>query len=269
MKISKDTETIYLWTGCNSAKKIKRYCILPDFRLEQEIVEKQIYDMTMTSSGDLLFTCSYDTCLYRASNDGTRKLKSFAPLFPTAVHVNLEGEIYISLYEYVMNKRHSKIIILDSRDGKEIKHYENGHNKEWLVCVTRITDDSDSIYLVDALFENLEGRIVAISKKDGLLKWTFDGQVEKRYPFTPSDFVKTKVDSLVVADVRNNFIYLVGKKGTLFQMIDTTKIGLTLPCCIDIDENDLLWVAFTPTCKITKTTNIHVFRWDLIMSHDH
>ncbi|CAC5393136.1 unnamed protein product [Mytilus coruscus] len=262
MKISKNTETIYLWIGCNAAQKIEKYRILPDFKLEQEISDKKVYDMSTTISGDVLFTCSNDTCLYKAKKDGTRKLRSFAPLVPKAVYVNLKDEIHISLQEYGMNKRHSKIVTIDSKDSKEIKHYENGHNKEFFVCVTRITDDSDCLYLVDALSENLEGRIVAITKKDGLLKWAFDGHVERRFPFTPSDLVTTKVNSLVAADVRNNLIYILGNHGTLFQMIDTTKIGLMRPCCVDIDDSNLLWVAFTPTCKTAKTTDIHVFRYE-------
>ncbi|XP_071176304.1 uncharacterized protein [Mytilus edulis] len=225
--------------------------------------------MSITSSGDLLFTCSNDTCLYRTTKDGTSKLRSFAPLFPMAVNVNLEGEIHISLYEHGANKRHSRIVTIDSRDRKEITHYENGHNKECFVCVTRIADDSDSIYFVDALPETLEGRIVAISKTDGKLKWAFDGQLEKRYPFTPSDFVKTQADSFIVADIWNNLLYILGKNGAVFQMIDTTKIGLTRPCCVDIDDTDLLWVALLPTGKHSKTTNIHALRYDLILSHCH
>lgn len=107
IKISKNIEHIYLWIVCKAARKIEKYCNLPDLKLEQEINDQKVNDISIISSGDLIFTCSNDTCLYKATKDHTRKLMSFAPLVPMAICVNLEGQIHNSLQEYGINKRHS------------------------------------------------------------------------------------------------------------------------------------------------------------------
>lgn len=60
---------------------------------------------------------------------------SFAPLVPMAIYVNLEGQIHISLHEYGINKRHSKIITVDNELRKEINHYENRIGNEYFNCI--------------------------------------------------------------------------------------------------------------------------------------
>ncbi|CAC5393132.1 unnamed protein product [Mytilus coruscus] len=251
-----------IWLSSGYSFETRKYAIDTELKLLQKLHDKREYninDMAPTVNGDLLFTIiELDCNAYIATKDGIEQFRSFSPLFPRAVHVSTKGDIYVSLRDHgpifkMKDKGARKMVIVNFNDKIEIKRFGD---KKMLTDVTRIKSDKNNcVYLIDIIAKKLNGRIIAMSP-DGLTKWIYEGKIDTDNSFTPSDLVVTKVGKLIVSDM--HYLHIIDSKGGLIQKLSLKTIGLFNFLCIDIDDNDDLYIGCASDTKSPETSKLYV-----------
>ena len=61
---------------------------------------------------------------------------------------------------------------------------------------------------------------LVVVDKSGLLRFRYDGQISRRYPFTPTGQGMNNRSCIFVTDSRNNFIDVISKDGNFLYSID-------------------------------------------------
>ncbi|XP_071173372.1 uncharacterized protein [Mytilus edulis] len=257
-----------LWLSSGYSFETRKYAIHTDLQLLQKLQDKKeynIYDMAPTVNGDILSTIiELDCNMYIATKDGVEHFRSFSPLFPRAVHVSTKSEIYVSLRDNgpifkTNDKSARKIVIVNFNDKIEIKRL--GH-KKLLTDVTRIKSDKNNcVYLIDIISKKINGRIIAMSP-DGLTKWIYEGKTDTD-SFTPSDLVVTNLGKLIVSDVHNSLLHIIDSIGQFIQTFSLKTIGILNSLCIDIDNNDDLYIGCASDTKIPETSKLYVISFTM------
>ncbi|XP_052061001.1 uncharacterized protein LOC127701223 [Mytilus californianus] len=253
-----------IWLSSGYSFETRKYAIHTDLKLLQKVEDKReynIYDMAPTVNGDLLFTIiELDCYTYIATKDGIEQFRSFSPLFPRAVHISTKGVIYVSLRDNgpifkTNDKGARKIVIVNFNDKIEIKRFGD---KKMLTDVTRIKSDKNGcVYFIDLSSKKSDGRIIAMSP-DGLTKWIYEGKIDTDNSFTPTDLVVTKEGKLIVSDMHNFMLHIIDSKGEFIQKLSLKTIGILNSLCIDIDNNDDLYIGCASDKKSPETSKLYV-----------
>lgn len=230
----------------------------------QNFSDYQIFDMSLLSTQDLIFTMHNNkNDLYVVIGNVAKSFCSFAPLIPRAVHVSKNGPIYISTRDSATTFEKSdssirQIIKLDKDRNQDIV-FECTGTSNVITYITRIRDGCDCLYVVDVLSRNLNGRIVSIGK-DRTLKWIYNGERdESEYTFVPSDLEVTSSGNIVLCDMCNDALHILAKEGTILHYILLSKLGIYGPCCVEIIQNDKMYIGCRQEeTKDTKFSNLYL-----------
>ncbi|XP_076109323.1 uncharacterized protein LOC143078314 [Mytilus galloprovincialis] len=256
------------WLSSGYSFETRKYAIHTDLQLLQKVQDKKEYninDMAPTVNGDLLFTIiELDCNMYRSTKDGIEHFHSFSPLFPRAVHVSTKGDIYISLRDQgpifkTNDKGARKMAIINFNDRIEIKRFGD---KKMLTDVTRIKSDNNNyVYLIDIISKKINGRIIAMSP-DGLTKWIYEGKTDTD-SFTPSDLVVTNLGKLIVSDMHNSLLHMIDSTGEFIQKFSLITMGILDSLCIDIHNNDNLYIGCASDTKTPDTSKLYVISFTM------
>lgn len=214
----------------------------------QNFKDCQISDMSFLSSDELLFTSHTNSCdLYVANENAIKTMCSFAPLIPRAVHVTKSGLIYISTRDIgtIYEKSDSSIRQIVTLDKERKQHivFECTGTSDFVTTITRIKDGPDCLYFIDAYSFELQGRIISIGK-DKTLKWIYDGKITtNKNVFVPSDLEVTGTGKIVVCDMHNHSLHILGKDGNILHHVLLDKLGIYLPCCLEIIQEDKMYIG--------------------------
>ncbi|VDI06164.1 Hypothetical predicted protein [Mytilus galloprovincialis] len=211
------------------------------------------------SDATLIFTTSANTNdldehnLYVVTENEIKILCSFKPNIPRAVYVSKIGLTYISTRDSgsIYEKKESSIrqIVTLDKDGKQDKVFECTGTSDFCTNIKRIRDRLDCLYVIDAYKPYLEGRIMSLGKNKAL-KWIYDGGLAtNKHSFVPSDLEVTSVGKIVVCDMFNHALRILGKDGYIIHHILLEELGIYLPCCLDIIQNDKIYIG----CRQEKT----------------
>ncbi|CAC5389730.1 unnamed protein product [Mytilus coruscus] len=263
LKVNKENE---LWISNPTTKELRRIRMNHSCTVStlQNFKDRPISDMSLLSAKDLIFTTHKTSCdLYVVTENEIKIVCSFKPLIPLAVHVTKSGLIYIStrdsgsIYDKI-DSSIRKIVTLD-KDKKQDIIFECIGTSNSFTNITRIRDDPDCLYVIDALKPKLEGRIISLGK-DKTLKWIYDGDVTtNKCSFVPSDLEVTNTGKIVVCDLYNHALHILGKDGNILHHILLFKLGIYLPCCLKIIQNDKMYIGCVQEkTTVTKNSNFYL-----------
>ncbi|CAC5387843.1 SPT [Mytilus coruscus] len=255
-----------LWISDSTINVLRRIRTNPSFTVStlQNLEDCKIADMSLLSSQDLIFTTATPSCdLYVVNENKVNILCSFKPFIPRAVHVTKSGLIYISTRDSgsVYDKTDSsirKIVTLD-KDRKQDIVFECTGTSNLFTNITRIRDGHDCLYVIDALLRNLKGRIISLGK-DKTLKWIYDGEITtNKQAFVPSDLEVSGAGNIVVCDLYNHALHILGKDGNILHHILLYKLGIYFPCCLEIIQNDKMYIGcIQGKTDVTKNRNFYL-----------
>ncbi|XP_071160676.1 uncharacterized protein [Mytilus edulis] len=218
----------------------------------QNLMVRKVSDMSLLTSEILIFTTSPNTNdldahnLYAVTENEIKTVCSFKPNIPRAVHVSNMGITYISTRDSgsIYEKTESSIrqIVTLDKDGKQDIVFECTGTSDFFTNIKRIRDRLDCLYVIDAHKPNLEGRIMSLGKNK-TLKWIYDGGLAMKNYFVPSDLEVTSVGKIVVCDMFNHALRILGKDGYIIHHILLDKLGIYLPCCLEIIQNDKMYIG--------------------------
>lgn len=247
LKVNKENE---LWISNPKTKELRLIRTNSSCTVSavQNFKNCQISDMSFLSSYELLFTSHTNSCdLYVANENAIKTMCSFAPLIPRAVHVTKSGLIYISTRDIgtIYEKSDSSIRQIVTLDKERKQHivFECTGTSDFVTNITRIKDGPDCLYFIDAYSFELQGRIISIGK-DKTLKWIYAGKITtNKNVFVPSDLEVTGTGKIVVCDMYNHSLHILGKDGNILHHVLLDKLGIYLPCCLEIIQEDKMYIG--------------------------
>lgn len=263
LKVNKKNE---LWISNSAKKELQRIRTNASCTVSalQHFKDYFISDMSLLSSNDLIFTTYTDSCdLYVVNENEVDIFCSFAPLIPRAVHVTKSGVIYISTRDLatVYKKTESSTRQIVSLDKNRKQHivFECTGTSNLITTITRIKDGPDCLYFIDAYSYELKGRIISLGK-DQTFKWIYNGNLTaNKSPFVPSDLEVSSAGNLIVCDLHNHALHILGKDGNILHHILLDKLGIYFPCCFEIIQNNKMYIGCCKDKKdVTKTGNLYL-----------
>ncbi|XP_052066843.1 uncharacterized protein LOC127706338 [Mytilus californianus] len=237
-----------VWIGCWNRSPV-RSLACNDKIQSKEQYDMPVSDMTVLSSGDILFTKFGDCAIKKLSRkDGTiSTFRGCMPLFPEGIHVTRSGDILVTVVDasnFLVTKTTTRKVIKMNDSGKLIKEIEYGsHGLKLFILPYRVTENVNGDICVVNRTGVYLGQIVVLDK-EGNLKFTYDGN-----PSQPcSDFIPMSIacdnnGCIIVADPSDFAIHILDKTGILIQYLNSFKIGISPPLSVCVDQKGCLWVG--------------------------
>ena len=172
-----------------------------------------IFDMTLTSSHDIIATDRRNKCVMKISSSGSvNTLCSTAPLIPRAVCMDYRGHIVVGLQADWTTPPY-KLAVYSSNGSsllQEIKDDEDG-NPLFRRVITEVKQNGNGDYVVA-----VGDRIVCVSS-EGRFKWDFSvGKVIW-------GVVNDKYDNVIIAERAYSKVLLLSSEGKLVTTLLTKK----------------------------------------------
>ncbi|CAC5418969.1 TRIM71 [Mytilus coruscus] len=149
------------------------------------------------------------------SNDGvTKKVLSTSPMIILGMHINKDNEIILGLRVQgcpikVTDVSSRQIAVFGESNKRKLLIEYDQRGKKLFSYIWRIsTDLHNNIYAID-LFENLNGRLVALERSGGV-KFIYEGHSgvnSSPTPFNPSGIVVTNTNIIIVSDKDNHSLH--------------------------------------------------------------
>ncbi|CAG2218632.1 unnamed protein product [Mytilus edulis] len=275
-----------LWTSCFKTTTLQEMDIAEELTPIREYIDQDVYDMEISKAGDVLFTITDDTNLYRLRKTGhINSLHDFGPLIPKAILVT-DDSIIVTTREKgdawpLTEQSRRQIVVLGQTGEQKIKVIEYDRQNKRLMClIMRIAmDKTKNIVGIDLLSANT-GRVVKFDNMS--IKWIYDGDINtKACPFYPTDLTITQLGNIIVADNTTDTLHILSEEGVLIKCckIKTTpiypsnititqlekyiirSIDIISPFSLDIDSNGYLWVGCN-TCKF-RAENAKIYKLEI------
>lgn len=241
-----------LWISCWKDQSLNELGIGPEITNLRTYSDKKVYDMTMLNDGELL-TFVADSCLYHLI-DHLNIVHDFSPLFAKAVHAT-SSDIIVSTQDkkgaFPITEHSRRQIVILELDGKTVLNIIefNEKNTPLFSLPNRITTNlKGDILIIDTLSMSDLGKIICLDKVKGNVKWSYRG-----YPnvndargdnsFSPFDFAVTPVGNIVVADTINSALHFLSEAGIILKCFLTLSMDIKMPCSLDIDRDEMLWIG--------------------------
>ncbi|XP_052102875.1 uncharacterized protein LOC127736397 [Mytilus californianus] len=200
------------------------------------------------------------------SNDGgTKKVLSTSPMIILGLHINKDNEIILGLREQgcpfpVTDVSTRQIAVFgESKKRKLLIEYDQKSKKLFSYIWRISTDLYNNIYAID-LFENLNGRLVALERSGGV-KFIYEGHSgvnSSPTPFNPSGIVVTKTNIIIVSDKDNHSLHALNTKGDIIGLQTLTDLGVTYPASLCLDSEGFLLIGCYTIVNEGNIAKIHV-----------
>ncbi|CAC5376687.1 unnamed protein product [Mytilus coruscus] len=239
-----------LWISCWKDQALNELGIGSEITNLRTYSDKKVYDMTLSNDGELL-TFVADSYLYRLV-DHFNIVHNFSPLFAKAVHAT-NTNIIVSTQDkggaFPITEHSRRQIVILELDGKTVFNIieHNAQNKPLFSLPNRITTNlKGDILIIDTLSMSDLGRVMCLDKEN--VKWSYRG-----YPnvndtrgdksFSPFDLGVTPAGNIVVADTINSALHFLSEAGIILKCFSTLSVDIKLPCSLDIDRDEMLWIG--------------------------
>ncbi|XP_063425558.1 uncharacterized protein LOC134709320 [Mytilus trossulus] len=240
-----------------------------NIKVEEDFSMSVLNMAKLGNNGILLSTGESDLQVY--SIDKQFKLfKSFSPLKSISVHVSKNNRIFVGLVEdfpftYPATEDSVRRVVVLNQDGDMQHIYEyDKDNQRLFTSPWKIITLNDTIYIIDRMKKNFEGRIMGLDY-GGKLLWTYNGYDTKLYSgkFYPIDICTNSSGMILVADKDNNAVHVLNSTGEFIVCKVVKSIGIDLPISLDIDKNGILWIGCN-TRKAEKDSKAKIFAVKLV-----
>ena len=218
---------------------------------DEQIVEKKtlkafrnLYDMVLTASQDVIATDRYNNCLVKISPSGdVSTLCSTAPLQPYGICINNRGNIVVGL-EAVFGTP-IKLAIYSSDGSSVLQEIEKDENGKplFMKWIRQVKQNGNGDYVVGDWH-----KIVCVSS-EGRFRWDYrvGSSLIGIY-----GMVCDKYDNVIIAEQISNTIHLLSSEGKLVTTLLTWEEGIRWPRSLSIDRHGQLWIGQDKNLKVIK-----------------
>lgn len=200
------------------------------------------------------------------SNDGvTKTILSTSPMLILSIHINSDNEIILGLREqgstFPVTKLSNRHIAIfgENKIRKCIIEYDQ-KGKKLFSYIWRISTDSyNNIYAID-LFENLDGRLIALDRSGGLT-FIYKGHSSintSNRQFNPMGVAITKTNVIIVSDENNHSLHALNTKGELIGLQTVTNLGIQLPVSLCLNNEGFLLIGCYVSDSGARNAKIYV-----------
>ncbi|XP_071160824.1 uncharacterized protein [Mytilus edulis] len=257
--------------ACLKEKKVQKVTFEEkNIKVEEEISIAVRSLARLNNDEILLSTGGSDLNVYSIDKQ-TKLFKSFLPLKSISVHVSQNDKIFVGLTEchpvtYPATKESVRrvVVLNEQRDIQHIYEYDND-NQRLFTRPKRIVSLHDSIYVIDIINDNKEGRVIRLDQ-GGQQSSIYSGCYMNSYQakFYPSDITVTSSDIILVLDQTSKYMHVLNFAGEVITSKDLKTLGIEFPFSLDIDKDDILWIGCN-TKKMDKQGKAKIFALKLIL----
>ncbi|XP_071160541.1 E3 ubiquitin-protein ligase TRIM71-like [Mytilus edulis] len=221
------------------------------------------------NNGIILSTGESDLQVYSIDKQ-FKPFKSFSPLKSISIHVSKNNRIFVGLvedfpitYPATEDSVRRVVVLNQDCDLQHIYEYDKD-NQRLLTSPWKITTLNDTMYIIDRVNKNFEGRVMGLDY-GGKLLWTYNGCDTKldSGKFYPIDISTNSSGMILVADKDNNAVHVLNSTGEFIACKVVKSIGIELPISLDIDKNGILWIGCN-TWKADKDRKAKLFSVKLV-----
>ena len=197
-----------------------------------------IYDIALTSDGELLLADYNDNCVKLVSKHRKISILFNTNWGPTGLCCLHNSDIVVSF------KSNNKVIVY-SRSGHIRQTLDNiKFRYPHKVAVNKVNQDiCVCVQKVDYLYT---GKLLAVGA-DGQLRYEYSGQGDSE--FTPANVCTDHMGHVLITDIDNDLVHILDQEGQFIQYILTSQRGLSRPITIDVDREGYVWVGEYSTSK--------------------
>ncbi|XP_052102874.1 uncharacterized protein LOC127736396 [Mytilus californianus] len=197
----------------------------------------------------------------------TNTVFSTSPMIILGLHINNDNEIILGLREQgppfpVTEFCTRQIVVFDENNKRKLTIEYDQKSKKLFSYIDRISTDSYyNIYAID-LFENLEGRLVALERSGGI-KFIYNGHKSintPQTPFNPNGIVITKTNTIIVSDKNNHSLHALNTEGELIGLQTVTDLGIKRPLSLCMDSEGFLLIGCNSSSIEAGDAKIHVVK---------
>ena len=255
------------WISYPTEKALRQIAIGINDKIQiKKNISTKIYDMALTSHGDILLSMYESSEVKLLTKSGEIKpFLSVENLFPLGIHVNRDNSILLGLKvketadDIKLKNAGCSKILKCGMDGKKKQSYEcEKHEERLFTAPHRITTNiNKDIVIIDKILEDgykdankdndeINGRIVVLGK-EGDLKWTYLGHPHINYSethsFSPCDIVTTSVGHVIVADLMTSALHVLSRQGDLLTCKLMGDKGVVNPHSLCFDTRGQIWIG--------------------------
>ena len=192
-----------------------------------------IYDVAVTSDGDLLLADNRGHCIKSVSRE-----RETSTLFRTGGHP--DGLCCLHNNDIVVACGNTREVIVYSRIGRmkqTLDHIKFSYPID--VNVNKVNQD---IYVCDKAGSLLDfsGKVIAVGA-DYQLRYEYTGQGDNS--FSPTEVCTDHLGYVLITDHKNHQIHILDQEGHFIQYVLTSQQGLASPFTIDVDNEGYMWVG--------------------------
>ena len=237
-----------VWINDRATKRLKLYNEHTENKqvLKTVPLDFTIYDMSTTSSNDIVATDGNNHRLVRISKAGNvTALCKTGQLVPRGLCVNDRQQIVVGV-EADYAKQPIKLAVYTPNGSALVQEMEKDKSGKPLftTVIYQVKQNGNGDYVL-ADYD----RIVCVSE-EGEYKWEY--QVSGRRAQVVCGMVCDRYDNIIIADCMYNKISLLDSEGRLITTLMNSKDGISIPWTLTIDTKERLWIGQEKNVKIVK-----------------
>ncbi|KAJ8298524.1 hypothetical protein KUTeg_025055 [Tegillarca granosa] len=200
-------------------------------------LDNSLYDITVTSSGDVIFTEWKGHTIRKYSSDKvTIVANNLSPYQTQGLCVTSEQDILVCLY----NEKNDKVVRMSLNGQIKQTIQYNKQNKPLFSDPKLVT-------------ENINGDICVVDDYRTVVVVNKDGQFSLKYPESGksthtigdcSGIACDKLGYILISDYVNSQVHQIDSDGKFVQFVLTEQHGIEKPLGLSIDNKGQLWVCY-------------------------
>lgn len=228
----------HIWATNNSAS-----AALFDFNINEKVesfwfngsLSKEIYDIAVLKSGELVFSCSRTNNVYIARNEKSEILISLNDWVPRGICVTISGDLLIT-----MSQQHQfKVARYSENVKKQVIQFDDLKFSSFFTSCyyLYITENRNSDICVS------RKEVVDVFTETGERRFKYTGHCPPpkwNQAFSPRGIATDSYCHILIADINNKCVHIIDQNGKFLQYIDC---GMRRPWGLCIDSHDFLYLA--------------------------
>ena len=234
-----------LWT-CGRDKILRLYNL--QGQLLESVQTKSGYppqDITVTRSGDLVYTDHWDRSINIVCNKTAKRLIKLSGWKPLNVCIATSGDLLVTMTSD--DDEQTKVVRYSDSTEKQSIQWDEGKPLYMSGFITYISENRN----LDICMADFSAGAVVVVSEDGKLRFRYTGPASTtRGSFRPVGITTDSQGNILTSDHYSNRIHIIDQAGHFLHYIHSC--GLQAPWGLCVDSIDNLFVAEFLTSKVKK-----------------